>query len=78
MTTAKAMTTGTIVIKRTPHMLVEKYDPPEPKKKVKPLNAEMAVRHKRALQRLLDDGDISKAEFDALRAETLERVKAGV
>jgi hypothetical protein len=33
-------------------------DPPKPQKQVKPLNAEMAVRHKRALQRLLDDGDI--------------------
>lgn len=48
------------------------------KKRIKPLNCEMAVRHKRALRQLLDDGDISKAELDALWAKTLERVKAGV
>jgi len=59
-------------------MLVEKYDPPAPKKKIKPLNSEMAIRHKRALQRLLEDGDITKAEYNALWAKTLERVKAGV
>jgi hypothetical protein len=65
------------MIKKTPHM-VEKYDPQAPKTKSKPLNCEMAIRHKRALQRLLEDGDITKAEFDALWAKTLERVKAGV
>jgi hypothetical protein len=58
--------------------MVSKYDPPRPRKTINPLNVEMAVRHKRALQRLLGDGDISKAEFDALWAKTLERVKAGV
>ena len=56
-------------------MVVEKYDPPKPK--IKPLSVE-AVRHKRALRQLLDDGDITKAEFDALWAKPLERVKAGV
>jgi hypothetical protein len=78
MTTAKAMTTGTIVIKKTTHMLVEKYEPPKKKKPIKPLNCEMALRHKRALQRLLDEGDIDEAEFDALWEKTLDRVKAGV
>jgi hypothetical protein len=38
----------------------------------------MATRHKNALNRMLNDGDITKAEFDALWAKTLERVKAGV
>jgi hypothetical protein len=38
----------------------------------------MAVRHRRALRQLLDDGGITEAEFDALWAKTLERVKAGV
>jgi hypothetical protein len=78
MTTAKVMTTGTIVIKKTPHMLVERYEPPKKKKAIKPLNSEMAVRHRRALRQLLDDGGITEAEFDALWAKTLERVKAGV
>lgn len=63
------------MIKKTPHMVVEKYDPPKPK--IKPLSVE-AVRHKRALRQLLDDGDITKAEFDALWAKPLEGVKAGV
>jgi hypothetical protein len=66
------------VIKKTPHMVVSKYDPPEPKKKIKPLCSEMALRKKRALRQLLDDGDIINAEFDALWAKTRERVKAGV
>jgi hypothetical protein len=66
------------MIKKTPHMVVTSYDPLKKKKLVKPLNCEMAVRHKRALKALLDDGDISKAEYDALWAKTLERVKAGV
>jgi hypothetical protein len=66
------------VIKKTPHMVVEKYDPPQKKKAIKPLCGEMAVRHKRAHQRLLDEGDIDQAKFNALWAKTLERVKAGV
>lgn len=66
------------MIKKTPHMLVEKYDPPKKKKAIKPLNPEMGIRTKNALERLLKDGDISKAEFDALWGKTLERVKAGV
>jgi hypothetical protein len=68
------------VIKKTAHMTVERDEPGfrEKEPKIKPLNVEMAVRHKRALRQLLDDGDIAKAEFDALWAKTLERVKAGV
>jgi membrane peptidoglycan carboxypeptidase len=66
------------VIKKTPTMTVTKYDPPAKKKKIKPLCGEMAVRHKRVLQRLLDDGDITKAEYESLWAKTLERVKAGI
>jgi len=66
------------MIKKTPHMIATHWEPPKKKKVVKPLNAEMAVRHKRALRQLLDDGDISKQEFDALWAKTLARVKAGV
>jgi hypothetical protein len=66
------------MIKKTPHMIATHWERPKPKPKIKPLNAEMAVRHKRALQRMLDDGDITKAEFDTLWGKTLERVKAGV
>ena len=66
------------MIKKTPHMIATPWERPKPKPKIKPLNPEMAVRHKRALRRLLDDGDISKADFDALWAKTLARVKAGV
>jgi hypothetical protein len=54
------------MIKKTPHMVVEKYEPPKKKTPVKSLCAEIAVRHKRAVQRLLDEGDIDEAEFDAL------------
>jgi hypothetical protein len=42
-------------------MIVTPYNPPEKKKAIKPLCAEMAVRHKRALRQLLDDGDLTKA-----------------
>jgi hypothetical protein len=63
---------------KNPHMIATPWEPPKKKKPVKSLCAEMAVRHKRALRQLLDDGDISKAEFDALWAKTLARVKAGV
>jgi hypothetical protein len=59
-------------------MVATHWEPPKKKKAVKPLAPEMAIRHKRALQRLLDDGDISEAEFDARWAKTLEPVKAGV
>jgi hypothetical protein len=72
------MTTDTTVIKKTPHMIATHWEPPKKKKAIKPLSVEMAVRHKRALRQLLEDGDITKAEFDALWAKTLERVKAGV
>ena len=51
---------------------------PKKKKTIKLLNCEMALHHKRALQRLLDEGDIDEAEFDALWEKTLDRVKAGV
>jgi hypothetical protein len=54
------------------------YEPPKPKKKVKPLNCEMALRHKRALEKLLDEGDITQIEYDALWAKTLARMKAAV
>jgi hypothetical protein len=64
-------------MKKFPPMVVTPCDRTK-KPKIKPLCSEMAVRHKRALQRLLDDGDISKAQYDALWAKTLERVKAGV
>jgi hypothetical protein len=66
------------MIKKIPGGIATHWERPKPKPKVKPLNVEMAVRHKRALQRLLDDGDISKAEYDALWAKILARVKAGV
>jgi hypothetical protein len=69
---------GHSVIKKTPHMIATHWERPKKKKAIKPLSVEMAVRHKGALQRLLDDGDISKAECDALWAKTFERVKAGV
>jgi hypothetical protein len=59
-------------------MVISHYEPPKKKNAIKPLNSEMAVRHRRPLRQLLDDGDITKAEFDALWAKTLERVKAGV
>jgi membrane peptidoglycan carboxypeptidase len=66
------------MIKKTPHMVVEKYEPPKKKEAIKPLNPEMGRRTKLALERMLNDGDITKAEFDALWAKTLARVKAGV
>jgi hypothetical protein len=59
-------------------IIVTPWERPKPKLKIKPLNVEMAVRHKRGLRQLLDDGDISNAEYDALWAKTLARVKAGV
>jgi len=65
-------------MKRFPPMIVTPWERPKPKPKIKPLNVETAVRHKRALRQLLDDGDITKAEFDALWEKTLERVMAGV
>jgi membrane peptidoglycan carboxypeptidase len=71
------MTTDTTVIKKTPHMIATHWEPPK-KKAIKPLAPEMAIRRKNALNRMLEDGDISKAEFDALWAKTLERLKAGV
>lgn len=46
--------------------------------KMKPLNAEMGVRQKRALQHLLDDGDITQEEFDTGWAKIVARVKAGL
>jgi hypothetical protein len=58
-------------------MIATHWEPPK-KKAIKPLSAERAVRHKRALQHMLKHGDITKAEFDALWAKTLERLKAGV
>jgi acetyl-CoA carboxylase carboxyltransferase component len=65
-------------MKKIPPMVVTPYEPPKKKKAIKPLNVEMAYRHKRCLQKLLDEGDISQTEFDALWAKTLARVKAGV
>lgn len=32
------------MIKKTPHMVVEKYDPPKKKKAIKPLSPEMGRR----------------------------------
>jgi len=64
-------------MKKFPPMVVTPCDRTK-KPKIKPLNCEMALRHKRALQRLLDEGDIDEAEFDALWEKTLDRVKAGV
>ena len=72
------MTTDTTVIKKTPHMIATPWERPKPKPKIKPLAPEMAIRHKNALNRMLNDGDITKAESDALWAKTLERLKAGV
>jgi hypothetical protein len=59
-------------------MIATPWERPKPRLKIKPLDAEMAIRHQSALKRLLADGDISKAEFDALWAKALARVKAGV
>jgi len=59
-------------------MIATHWEPPKKIPKIKPLAPEMAIRHKNALNRMLNDGDITKAEFDALWAKTLERVKAGV
>jgi hypothetical protein len=66
------------MIKKTPHMTVERYTPPKLKPKIKPLNPEMGIRTKNALLRLLKDGDITRSEYNALWCKTLERVKAGV
>ncbi len=77
-TIAKAMTTDTTVIKKIPHMIATPWERPKPKPKIKTLAPEMAIRHKNALNRMLNDGDITKAEFEALWEKTLERVKAGV
>jgi membrane peptidoglycan carboxypeptidase len=66
------------MIKKTSHMIATHWERPKPKPKIKPLNPEMGRRTKLALERMLQDGDISKAEFDALWAKTLARVKAGV
>ena len=67
-----------MIKKNFPPMVATPYEPPKKKKTIKPLNCEMAVRHKRALQRLLDEGDITEAEYDALWSKTIVRVKAGV
>lgn len=63
--------------KKYPDMIATPWEPPKEKKAIKPLNCEMASRHKRALQRLLEEGDITQVEYDALWAKTLARVKAG-
>jgi len=64
------------VIKKTKHMVVEKYEPPTRKPKIKALCPEMGMRKIRALDTLLDNGDLTLKEYWAVKNKVLERIRA--